>query len=186
MAEPVFAAGSSRATALRRVSGDLWKVLVVIGILSILLLRTDFAWSYSKPSVDEEQPSLVRRGSRVLSGSDSETVVDSGDVSFGQLRQTVELECPAHWSSFSKTIQEASAGLKDAPPVSSDDCAAALHLPKLALLFLTVGEMPHERLWSDWFASVKGKSFFRPPDAPHSRCPCTNQMHAPFAICSLL
>ncbi len=149
------APGSTRAIALQRVSRDLWKVLAVVSILAILLLRTDLAYSYSKPLTDSEVVPAVRRGSRVLSGSsgDSEPAV-VGTVEF--LAQA-ELQCPTHRSSFSKIVQEASADLKDAPPVSSDDCAAALHLPKLALLFLTVGTMPHDKLWSDWFAAAKGK-----------------------------
>ncbi|KAK9808849.1 hypothetical protein WJX72_005003 [[Myrmecia] bisecta] len=39
---------------------------------------------------------------------------------------------------------------------SSDRCAAALRMPKVALMFLTRGDMPHERLWSDWFAGGAG------------------------------
>ena len=158
MAAPA-AHSSSRSIALQRVSGDLWKVLAVIAILAILLLRTDLAYSHSKSTAARDTESTAIRGrSRVLSGSagDSEPLVVE-DTAHAQTAQTAALNCPAQRSSFSRAVQEGSKGLKDAPPVSSDECAAALHLPKLALLFLTVGSLPHDKLWSDWFASAKGK-----------------------------
>ncbi|KAK9815960.1 hypothetical protein WJX74_007174 [Apatococcus lobatus] len=146
---------SSRSTALQRVSRDLWKVLAVIAVLAILLLRTDLAYSHSKPTPAEDSESTAIRGrSRVLSGSAGES--EPAVVEYTAQAQTAELRCPAQRQSFSQSVQEGSKGLKDAPPVSPDECAAALHLPKLALLFLTVGSLPHDKLWSDWFASAKG------------------------------
>lgn len=35
-----------------------------------------------------------------------------------------------------------------------DHCAHALHAPKVALLFLTTGPLPHEELWRRWFEDV--------------------------------
>ena len=158
------APSNSRSTALQRVSGDFWKVLAAIAILATLLLRTDLAYSHSRSTTAEDPDSTAIRGrSRVLSGSagDSEPAIVE-DIAFPQTPHTVDLNCPAKRSSFSQSVQEGSKGLKDAPPVSTDACAAALHLPKLALLFLTVGSLPHDKLWSDWFSSAKGKTFTAP------------------------
>ena len=37
-----------------------------------------------------------------------------------------------------------------------DHCGAMLHMPKVALMFLTRGPMPHEELWNRWLASAAG------------------------------
>ncbi|KAL3144019.1 hypothetical protein ABBQ32_003823 [Trebouxia sp. C0010 RCD-2024] len=37
-----------------------------------------------------------------------------------------------------------------------DDCGALLQMPKVALMFLTRGPMPHEELWNRWLASAAG------------------------------
>ena len=37
---------------------------------------------------------------------------------------------------------------------AADQCAYATHTPRVALLFLVRGDMPHERLWERWFSSV--------------------------------
>ena len=42
---------------------------------------------------------------------------------------------------------------------SSDHCALALHSPKVALLFLTRGELPHEKLWRRWFEDLGSLAF---------------------------
>ena len=34
-----------------------------------------------------------------------------------------------------------------------DRCGALLQMPKVALLFLVQGPVPHERLWTEWFLS---------------------------------
>jgi hypothetical protein len=36
-------------------------------------------------------------------------------------------------------------------------CGGALRIPKVALLFLTRGDMPHERVWRTWLESAAGK-----------------------------
>ena len=41
-------------------------------------------------------------------------------------------------------------------PADGPAAAAALLLPKVALMFLTRGPMPHERLWNDWLREVEG------------------------------
>jgi hypothetical protein len=41
-------------------------------------------------------------------------------------------------------------------PTSSDECADALHIPKVALMFLTKGILLHERTWELWFKSAEG------------------------------
>ena len=35
-------------------------------------------------------------------------------------------------------------------------CNAALGFPRVALLFQSAGDMPHEKLWSAWLAGVTG------------------------------
>lgn len=37
-----------------------------------------------------------------------------------------------------------------------DHCGAMLQMPKVALMFLTRGPMPHEELWNRWLASAAG------------------------------
>ena len=37
-----------------------------------------------------------------------------------------------------------------------DQCGAMLQMPKVALMFLTRGPMPHEELWNRWLASAAG------------------------------
>lgn len=37
-----------------------------------------------------------------------------------------------------------------------DQCGALLQMPKVALMFLTRGPMPHEELWNRWLASAAG------------------------------
>lgn len=37
-----------------------------------------------------------------------------------------------------------------------DECGALLQMPKVALMFLTRGPMPHEELWNRWLASAAG------------------------------
>lgn len=37
-----------------------------------------------------------------------------------------------------------------------DQCGALLQIPKVALMFLTRGPMPHEELWNRWLASAAG------------------------------
>ena len=41
-------------------------------------------------------------------------------------------------------------------PVSDDDCANALAIPKVALMFLTTGPLYHEETWRLWFKSAAG------------------------------
>lgn len=36
-------------------------------------------------------------------------------------------------------------------------CAQLLGFPRVALMFLTRGDMPHEQLWSDWFGDAAGQ-----------------------------
>ena len=48
------------------------------------------------------------------------------------------------------------AGGADALQFSEDQCAAALRMPKVALMFLTTGDMPHGKLWREWFESIAG------------------------------
>ena len=38
-------------------------------------------------------------------------------------------------------------------------CASALRAPKVAMLFLTRGDMPHERLWRRWFGELDSIAF---------------------------
>ena len=38
----------------------------------------------------------------------------------------------------------------------ADQCGALLQMPKVALMFLTRGPMPHEELWNRWLASAAG------------------------------
>ena len=38
-------------------------------------------------------------------------------------------------------------------------CAGALRAPKVAMLFLTRGEMPHEQLWRRWFGELDSVAF---------------------------
>ncbi|GAB4817485.1 hypothetical protein N2152v2_004531 [Parachlorella kessleri] len=40
---------------------------------------------------------------------------------------------------------------------SADPCAQELHIPKVALLFLTPGPLPQEPVWRDWFAAAEGQ-----------------------------
>ena len=40
-----------------------------------------------------------------------------------------------------------------------DHCAHALHAPKVALLFLTTGPLPHEELWRRWFIDIGSLAF---------------------------
>ena len=35
-------------------------------------------------------------------------------------------------------------------------CAAAVAAPRIALMFLTRGGLPHERLWAEWLGGVAG------------------------------
>ena len=49
------------------------------------------------------------------------------------------------------------AGGADALQFSDDQCAAALRMPKVALMFLTTGDMPHGKLWREWFESIAGE-----------------------------
>ena len=42
---------------------------------------------------------------------------------------------------------------------SSDHCAMALHAPKVALLFLMRGNVPHEKLWHRWFEELGSLAF---------------------------
>ena len=37
-----------------------------------------------------------------------------------------------------------------------DHCGAALRMPRVAMLFLTRGPMPHEALWTAWLAGARG------------------------------
>ena len=37
---------------------------------------------------------------------------------------------------------------------AADQCAHATRTPRVALLFLVKGDMPHERLWERWFNSI--------------------------------
>ena len=39
----------------------------------------------------------------------------------------------------------------------TDLCAQLFRIPKVAIMFLTKGEMPHEELWRMWFASAEGR-----------------------------
>ncbi|KAK9823942.1 hypothetical protein WJX72_006544 [[Myrmecia] bisecta] len=39
----------------------------------------------------------------------------------------------------------------------SDDCAAGLRIPKVALMFLTRGELYHEETWAAWFKFAQGQ-----------------------------
>ena len=57
----------------------------------------------------------------------------------------------------------------------ADRCAHALHYPKVALLFLTMGEMPHEPLWRLWFEEL-GNLVYRgcDPDAVEASEDCKN------------
>lgn len=41
-------------------------------------------------------------------------------------------------------------------PSSPDECADALQLPKVALMFLTMGHLHHEDTWRMWFRSAAG------------------------------
>lgn len=41
-------------------------------------------------------------------------------------------------------------------PASDDDCANALGIPKVALMFLTPGPLHHEEVWKLWFKSAAG------------------------------
>lgn len=41
-------------------------------------------------------------------------------------------------------------------PSSPDTCAEATHTPKVALLFLTRGNLFHEPIWKEWFQSAAG------------------------------
>lgn len=45
------------------------------------------------------------------------------------------------------------------PIRSEDHCAMAFEAPKVALLYLTRGEMPHEKVWRRWFSEVGRKAF---------------------------
>ena len=40
-----------------------------------------------------------------------------------------------------------------------DYCALALRAPKVALLFLLVGNVPHEKVWIRWFSDVGATAF---------------------------
>ena len=40
-----------------------------------------------------------------------------------------------------------------------DHCAHALHTPKVALLFLITGLLPHEELWRRWFYGIGSLAF---------------------------
>ena len=42
---------------------------------------------------------------------------------------------------------------------SSDHCAMALRAPKVALLFLVRGELPHKELWRRWFEELGSLAF---------------------------
>ena len=42
---------------------------------------------------------------------------------------------------------------------SSDHCAMALRMPKVALLFLVRGELPHKELWRRWFEELGSLAF---------------------------
>ena len=42
---------------------------------------------------------------------------------------------------------------------SSDLCAMALRAPKVALLFLMRGHVPHEKLWRRWFEELGSLAF---------------------------
>ena len=53
------------------------------------------------------------------------------------------------------TARMASGGA-DALQFSDDQCAAALRMPKVALMFLTTGDMPHGKLWREWFEIIAG------------------------------
>jgi hypothetical protein len=41
-------------------------------------------------------------------------------------------------------------------PASADGCADALHIPKVALMFLTTGNLHHEDVWRMWLRSAQG------------------------------
>ncbi len=38
----------------------------------------------------------------------------------------------------------------------SRSCPEQLQIPKVAMMFLTQGPMPHEELWKRWLASIAG------------------------------
>lgn len=38
-----------------------------------------------------------------------------------------------------------------------DLCAQLFRIPKVAIMFLTKGDMPHEQLWRMWFSSAEGR-----------------------------
>ena len=62
------------------------------------------------------------------------------------------------------------AGGADALQFSDDQCAAALRMPKVALMFLTTGDMPHGKLWREWFESIAGEGPCRSAPAYASSC----------------
>lgn len=64
------------------------------------------------------------------------------------------------------------AGGADALQFSDDQCAAALRMPKVALMFLTTGDMPHGKLWREWFESIAGEG---PPH--HNNLLALHHMH---------
>ena len=41
-------------------------------------------------------------------------------------------------------------------PQSADACAQLVGLPRVALMFLSRGDMPHEALWAQWFGDAEG------------------------------
>lgn len=49
--------------------------------------------------------------------------------------------------------------------VNTSSCGRALAHPKVALMFLSTGDMPHEELWRTWLASAQGL-------LPPTRSPC--------------
>ena len=46
--------------------------------------------------------------------------------------------------------------MEQSVPRSTEACAQLLGFPRIAMMFLTRGDMPHEQLWSDWFAEAAG------------------------------
>ncbi|KAL4426017.1 hypothetical protein ABPG75_010033 [Micractinium tetrahymenae] len=55
----------------------------------------------------------------------------------------------------SPTPHRATLKMPEVDERSKDECAQALHLPRVALLFLTMGDLYHHETWARWFQAVR-------------------------------
>ena len=56
--------------------------------------------------------------------------------------------------------------------LKEDECGRVTGMPKVALLFLTRGPMPHEQLWYNWFEQAAGEQALAANAFPNSFCMC--------------